>query len=794
MLKNYLKIAWRSLTTNKTYSFINIIGLAIGLAACMLIMLYARHEWSYDSFHKNADRIFWVQAKLKMGSDSVYLPYLNYAGGAALKNRFSSVESFLRIKQPDRDVVVQNSEAPLLKFTESKFLFADSNFFDFFSFRLLAGNRRQVLQQPFSVVLSQTAATKYFGKENPVGKILRYNNTHDFVVTGVAEATPSNSSIRYDFIAPVSSLLSMAGQREQVQADENIFSTYFLLHRPAGAAQLAAALQQQNAARNESRNGDERRYMALPLREIHTVADLDQSNSKYLELFPVVAGLILLLAIFNYISLTTARSAVRSKEVGVRKVLGANRKAITLQFFLESALYTTIAFVIGYLLCLLFQPAFFRFLQISLDNDFLYHPAVLFTFAGLYLLTVLLSAFYPSLVLSAFRPALVLYGRWGGRGGGLSVRKFVTVFQFAISVVLITTGLIIQRQLHFIQHADTGVQRENVVMIPFGPSVGTSGAAFKKEVQSLSAVSDVSVALHPLYKGYDMMGVKPKNSNQMMLLPTLMVDQHFISLVKLHWKLPPAVLPGTNNRNDLVVLNETAVERLNLPSRPIGQKVDGQFEVAGVLKDFNYASLQNKIEPLCLFVLPDSDTAALWANRGGCLYAKLKEGVAVATVMNQLKAIYLKYDQEKPFEAGFLDEAFDAQYKAEDRLAKILGAFTAFAMLIASLGLFGLATFMAVRRTKEIGVRKILGASVQNIALLLSGDFIKLVVVAIVLAWPIAWWAVNSWLQNFAYRITIEWWLFAAAGLLVLLIALLTVAFQAIKTALANPARSLRTE
>ena len=290
------------------------------------------------------------------------------------------------------------------------------------------------------------------------------------------------------------------------------------------------------------------------------------------------------------------------------------------------------------------------------------------------------------------------------------------------------------------------------------------------------------------------MGVKPKNANEMMLLPTLMVDQHFISLLKLKWKTPPADSLFTTNRKDVAVLNETAVERLNLGPQPINQKVDNQFEVAGVLKDFNYTSLQNKIEPLCLFIVQDSDTSALWSHQGGCLFAKIMANANIASLIDQLKNIYEKYDREKPFEIRFMDEAFDAQYKAEDRLSKILNAFTAFAILIASLGLFGLATFMAVQRTKEIGVRKVLGASVQNIVLLLSKDFIKLVILAIVIASPIAWWAVNGWLQNFAYRINIEWWMFAAAGLFVAVIALLTVSYQAVKAAIANPVKSLRTE
>lgn len=793
MLQNHLKTAWRSLTANKTYSLINITGLAIGLAACMLILLYAGHEWSYDQFHKNARRIYWVQAKLKLGSDSLYMPHLGYSTGIQLKDRTPSVESFLRIKQPDRESVVQNVQAPELKFAENKFLFADSNFFTFFSFQLLAGSKTEALHNPFSVVLSQNAAAKYFGKENPIGKIIRYNNAFDFIVTGVAETTPSNSSIAFDFVAPVASLLSMPDHKAAVQQDDPLFSTYFLLKSPAARPQLEAGLQALGAAQNGTGDGS-RRYMALPLKDIRTYAVADQANSKYLRLFPFVAGLILLLAVFNYISLTTARSSVRSREVGVRKVLGASKKNLTIQFFVESTLYTALAFALGFLLCQFFQPFFFRFLQIPLDRSFLYHPAMLLAFALLFVVTAVLSAVYPSLLLSAFRPAAVLYGPFSRQNGGLSIRKFFTVFQFAISVILVVSGMVIQRQIHFVRHADTGIQRDNVVMVPFGSNLGNHYAAFKREVQALPSVQKASVALHPLYKGYDMMGVQQKNSGRMILLPTLMADQHFISLLQLKWKAAPDDALLRSNQKNTVVLNETAVERLDLGSQPIGQKIDDRFAVAGVLKDFNYTSLQHKIEPLCLVIVQDSDTSALWSHQGGCLYAKLLPGASAASLVGQLKGIYEKFDRQKPFEFHFMDEVYNAQYKAEDRLSKILSMFTAFAILIACLGLFGLTTFMAAQRTKEIGVRKVLGASVQNIVLLLSRDFIRLVLLAIVLAAPVAWWAADRWLQNFAYRISLQWWLFALTGVIVIVIALLTVAYQAIKVALANPARSLRSE
>ena len=415
-------------------------------------------------------------------------------------------------------------------------------------------------------------------------------------------------------------------------------------------------------------------------------------------------------------------------------------------------------------------------------------------FATLFIVTVVLAATYPAILLSAYKPILVLYGRFRKQPGGIGVRKFFTVFQFAISVVLIICGIVISRQIYFIKHTDTGVKKENVLMLSFSPNVGKHYAPLKKEILSLPAVQQVSVALHPLYKGYDMMGTIPKNSNQMILMPTFAVDQNYISLLGLKWKYPPVDSVSFLNQKTVAILNETAVEKLSLTGNPVGQKIDDQFTIAGVLQDFNYASLQNKIDGLCLFVTNDSDTSSLWTQRGGSVFIKLSSQARISSLMQDLKSIFERYDPQKPFDYYFLDEAFEAQYKAEDRLSKILTAFTLFTVLLASLGLFGLATFTAIQRTKEIGIRKILGASVENVVALLSTEFLKLVMLAVIIASPIAWWFMNDWLEAFAYRITIKGWMFLAAGGSVILIALITISFQSIKAAIANPVTSLRAE
>ena len=788
MFKNYLKISWRNLIQNKVYSFINITGLAIGLAVCMLIVLYVGHEYSYDRFHKNAERIFSVKSKIKLGNDSLYLTQLPYTTPVELQQTEPSVEAFLRVRQ-EREAIIQNNQEPSLKFAENKFFFADANFFTFFSFKLQRGNKDQVLQNPFSVVISQNIAKKYFGEKDPVGKTIRYNNIYDFIVTGVAGKIPSNSSIEFDFITSISSLYSIAAKDSGQAMEENNFSTYFLLKQPADIS----TVEQQLLRLGQPKNKAIGRYIGTPLTSLRLSEATDNSNTKYLKIFPFVAALILILALINYMSLSTARSTTRTKEIGVRKVLGADRKMIASQFFVESVLFTSIAFVLGYVLCNLFRPLFFDLMQINIDGSFLLNQYILLSFGLLFIITAILAASYPSILLSAYRPVVVLYGKLSRQGGGISVRKFFTVFQFSISVILIVCGIVINKQIDFFRNTDTGVNRENIVLIPFTSNAAKHYEALKKDIGSISATRQVSTALHPMYKGYDMMGTKATSTGQFVFIPWMLVDQDFISLLGLQWKIKPQD-PLFYNNDSAVILNETALQKLGMGNDAVGRKMDDELTVAGVLKDFNYASLQNKIEALCLFVTKDNDSSSLWTKNGGCFFVKINPNVNISRFINEAKTVYGKYDGESPFTYNFLDDAFDAMYKAEDRLLKLLTAFTVFAIFIACLGLFGLAAFMVIQRTKEVGVRKVLGASVAQVTFLLSKDFAKLVLISVVIAAPIAWWIMDKWLTAFAYRTPISWWVFGITACITLSVALITISVQAIKAAVANPVKSLRTE
>ena len=806
MLKNYFTIALRNFRRNKIYSAINIVGLSIGLAVCMLIMLYTAHEYSYDHFHKNADRIFSTsqQTKLKAGDDVMNFSQIDGKLAPEAKQQDPNVESFVRFYQVAHPAaIIENIQNTSLKFSEENFLFADSNFFNFLTFKLLKGNPSSALQSPFSVVISEKAAKKYFGDKDPVGQSLRYNNEYNFSITAVAAKVPSNSNINFDFVASLSSLNIMragTGAQSRSIIESVQCKTYFLLADPKQAPKLSKILTELDQPKFP--NGKPRDDMVFsstfflhPIKDMHLDPnDSYQFDTKYLKIFSLVAVLILLLALINYMSLSTARATLRAKEIGVRKVMGANRKTIAAQFFIESGLYTSMAFVLGYILCVAIQPAFFNFLQIDIDQSFLYSPGMIFLLVGLFLVTLVLAATYPSLVLSAYKPVMVLYGKISKHSGGISVRRFFTVFQFTISIVLIICGLVIERQMYFFMHADTGIDRERIVMVPFASNVGKHYAGFKRETQSLAAISEVSTSKYPMYKGYDIFDITDKNTKRYITLQVLTVDENFVKMLGLKWKIPP--VDSLYYQNGEVIINETALEKLNLGKQPLNETINfgPKQRVAGVLKDFNYQSLEDKIGPLCLFTSKERDTASAWEEMGGCLFAKIKPHANTATALDQIATIYKKYEPMRPFEFRFMDEAFESVYKAEDRLAKISIAFVLITLLIASLGLLGLATFMAEQRTKEIGIRKVLGASVGSITVMLSKDFIKLVMIAIVIASPIAWWAMSKWLQGFAYRIDIGWWVFVAAGLLAIIIALATVSFQAIKAATANPVKSLRTE
>jgi len=799
MLRTYLKIAWRNLVKHKLYSFINISGLSVGLGACMLILLFVAHEHSYDRFHKDPEQLYSVYGRIAIGGDTVQFPQMTYPTGPRVLQSDPSVSSFLRMHSPNQDRVVSNPLSPTLKFTEKDFLFADSNFFSFFSFRLQQGNPGQVLSRPFTMVITEEAAKKYFGNADPIGKTLRYDSAYSFEITGIAAKAPSNSSIRYDFVASLSSRLAMkegGAMRKEQNVAYGEYLTYFRLKEGAKASSVEKTLLQLS---HQTPAGESipARYCLNPLKNTHLNMNFgDPANTTYLGVFPLVAGLILLLALINYMNLATARATLRAKEVGVRKASGASRAKIAQQFYIESALFAIIAFLCGYLLFRIAQPYFYRLMDLSIDASFIYQPMVLISFAGLLLVTIFIAGTYPSLVLSAYNPVAVLYGRMSRQKGGLALRRFLTVLQFSVSIVLIVCSLLIARQLYFFRHTDTGVNRENVLMVTFSNTLRDHYQAFKKEVGNLSGISGTATAHYALYHGYDMTEINREGVEKKLQLVTLTVDDQFIPLLQIPWKIKPAE-PTIYAQDHRVVLNETAVRELRLSGDVIRQQLriggDVPYSVTGVLKDFTYNSLHRKVDPVGLLI--QKDTSINWgASTNGCLFARIRPGVNIPTMISEIKNIYGRYDVNTPFQFQFMDEAFNDRYKAEDRLAGILGMFTGLTILIACLGLFGLAAFTASRMVREIGIRKVLGASVTSLVVLQTRSFIQWVMLSIVIAVPVAWYVMHKWLENFAYKISIGWSVFLLSGLSALLIAALTVSIESIRSSLANPAKNLRSE
>ncbi len=799
MIKNYIKIAWRNLLRHKLFSLINISGLAIGLAVCMLIMLYVAHEHSYDRFSKNADRVFIPNAMIKMRGNVINtMGNMSYASGPIISQGQPTVESYMRILAYFNPVIASNPSSPNKKFSEKNLVFADPGFFKFFSFKILSGDANSVLTNPFSVVISQEIAKKYFGDENPIGKTitLKTDSAYTYQVTGVAENCPSNSSLRYNFVVSNSSFLTTKEAKYYIGPQKLGFGTfklYLLLKHASDTVTLKRGL---DFLGKKNKDFQDMTFSLKPLTDMHlNFSDGDQSNTKYLKIFPLVAVLVLLLALVNYMSLSTAQATLRAKEIGVRKVSGASRKSIAAQFYVESGLYAILSFVLGYLICYLFKPGFLNVLQLKIDDSFLDSPLVLSLLGILLLVTVLAAGSYPSFVLSAFNPVVTLKGKMSKQSGGATVRKVFTTLQFAISVCLIICGIIIDRQLYYFRHADTGINKENVVMIPVGANFGKNYASFNHDVRSLAGIANVATSRYAMFTSYDVYEMDGKTKDQTVSLNALSVDNNFMSLVGLKWKYPPLSASHLTG-DDKLVINELAIERLHLSGNPVGAFVKSgsrKVEIAGVVKNFNFGSMEYAIEPLGLFIVPD--THPYWTMRSGCyLFAKIKPHTNLPTLLSSMENIYKKYDKDTPFNYAFMDDSFNAQYKAEDRLASIFSIFTVLTIILAGMGLFGLAAFTIEQRTKEIGIRKILGASLSSITSLLSGDFLKLILLSILIASPIAWWAMHSWLQHFAYRVSIQLWMFGAAGLLAVFVALITISYHAIKAAIANPVNSLRSE
>jgi putative ABC transport system permease protein len=793
MLKNYFKIAFRNLWRHKIFSSINIMGLAVGMTACFLIFLYVRFELSYDSFHKNADRIYRIVADIKTPTEVINTDRPAWAVPPNVKEEFPEVESFVRIA--DDEVLVRKGDK---SFQEENAAWADSSFFHVFDFRLLKGNPQTALKNQFSIVLSEYAAKKYFGKEDPIGQtLLITGDAFPAKVTGVMKDMPENSQVKVDM------LLSMTTRTQKFDsAADRQWGSYwphaYLLLRPGTNA---TALQKKLPAFLEKRNGtnmkESQMYPTLflePLKDVYlysTRSGPKQGNITNVYIFSIVAIFILLIACINFINLTTARSAERAKEVGIRKVVGAAKVQLTKQFIGESVIICLIAFLLAVLFSWLLLPLFNqlsgKIISHSIFENIRY--LVILFFAAIAI--GFLAGVYPALVLSSFKPVIVLKGKFATGTRGNLLRKALVVSQFTISIGLIIATIIVYNQMQYMRNRDLGFSKDQIMVMD---TYGDKGKdAFKQVLTGIPTVK--SVAMSSSVPGGGNPGAYSEIENikgdlQVANLDLYFVDFDYINQFKIKMVAGRSFSKefGTDT-TQAMVLNEAAVKMFGYtsPQQAIGKRFKQwgrEGKIIGVMKDFHFRSLQQPIKPLTMRIEPEGNNL-------------VSVNVSAANLPATIASIEKKWKElipKRPFSYYFLDEFFDRQYRSEERFGKLFLNFAVLAIFISCLGLLGLASHSTIQRTKEIGIRKVLGASTSTIVNLLSIDFLKLVAISSLIAFPLAWFTMHKWLQDFAYRTGVSWWIFVIAGILATLIALFTISFQAIRAAVANPVKSLRSE
>lgn len=795
MIANYFKIAWRHLTKNKLYSFINISGLAIGIIGCLFIGLYIWHEWSYDRFHGNSDRIARVTWEYKFENTVEKTSFTGSKVGPEFLRQFPETEAFVRLLKIPRVISFEEK-----LFEEKNFLFADSTFFTIFSFELIQGNPRTVLSSPENIVITQTMAEKYFGNGKAIGKTLTMGGTKDFVVTGIAKDAPDNSQIKFDFVAPFATLNAA---KEEKYSEANYF-TFLLLKDPDNFRPLQQKIkryiEQVAMAEMDLEGGNYMMYHLEPLTDIHLKSKLDglepTSSSTYLWILGAVALLILLIACVNYTNLSIAQAAGRSSEIGMRKVLGAGKRNIFYQFLSEAVLLTLVAFIITVLVSYYLLPYFNRLSGKEIDLTILYEPATLLLLLLLSLIVAFMAGAYPAIVLARGKVITTLKRGFSFTGPTL-LRKYLIIFQFVISIFLIIATVVILQQLSFMKDRDLGYNKDHLIILPVDPQIREKFDDLKAAMEEIPGVASIAAAYEdPTHIGWSD-GLTSSENKQRISIKAMPSDENIVETLGLEIiagenftlrdiKMADPELHGDNIQYTYM-LNEAAVHALGwTPQEAIGKRVAKNREgiIRAVVKNFHFRSLHEPIGPLVIF---------MDKRFTGAMFVKLKDANVPATLAS-LKNFWKDRIPHRPFEYQFLDENYASLYKAEQNIASVFITFSIVAILLACLGLFALTAYSMVQRTKEIGIRKILGATVTNILTLVSTDFLKLIIIAVIIAVPLSFLAADKWLESFAYRIEVEWWVIVMAAMSTLIIATVTVCVQALKTAINNPIRNLKTE
>ncbi len=794
MLKNYFKIALRNLRRQKGYTFINVAGLAVGIAACLLIGLYVREELSYDRFHERAERIY----RVAMNAYTPNAPpgrfaVSNWLDAPNLRAEHPEIESLSRLA-PWTSNVKHNGRY----FFDDDFFFADSTFFEVFTFPMVQGDPTSALRDPFSLVMTEETEQKYFGAESGLGKTLVLNDTLLFTVAGIVSNVPANSHFTFDFLVSWAMFEALQPRTDQY--------TYLLLRENVSPETFEAKISDlimRGDAGEQLRSGGGRVELELqPLTKIYLHSDRNleigpTGDVRYVYVFSAVAAFVLLIACINFMNLSTARSMERAKEVGVRKVFGSSRAALIRQFINESLLITFIAllFAVGIVSAAL--PFFNDLTGKEMAFSTLLRPLSLLGLIGLALVVGLLAGSYPAFALSRFKPVEVLKGAFKSTGRGVRLRQGLVIFQFTISVVLIAGTLIVFQQLHFMQSQNLGFDKEQVVVVNAtgvpDQQITQQYQTVKQELKQHPSVQDVSASNVVPGRGswVSIVSAEHLAEDESRRMQVVVVDHDFLNTMGIGLVAGrPFSAAFETDAQEAVLLNEAAVENFgwHSPEEALGKQIrlldDREATVVGVMRDYHHQSLRQKIEPTIMYIIPST------FNYFSVRFITQD----VPALLAHLEKTWQRLFPGLTFNYFFLGDDFERQYRAEEQLTKVFGTFAFLAILIACLGLFGLASFMTAQRTKEIGVRKVLGASVPSIVALLSKDFLKLVGIAFVIAVPVAYYAMSRWLQDFAYRIEIGPWVFLGAGALALLIALLTVSYQAVRAATANPTEALRSE
>lgn len=795
MFKNYFKTAWRNLWKNKTMAVINVLGLVTGITCCLLIGLYIQHEYSFDKFQTKGDRIARVIMDYRFNSgDGNKVAVTSTRVLPVFARTFPEIETGMRMSSAVRVVTLGDQ-----KFEEKNVVYADSTFFDLFSFSLSQGNPKQALSGLNKVVLTSSTARKYFGNESPMGKILQMGaNATPYEVTGILPDLPSNSQLQFDFLCSFSSLQA---NQEKTWWNAN-YTTFLLLKKETDFAPLEAKIKTFMDKDMKGANASIT-FTLEPFERIHLHSPYDglvpNTNITYLYILTGVALLILSIACFTYVNLSTARSIDRSREVGIRKAIGALKQQIFRQFIVESFLLCTLSVLVSAGILMLVLPAFSHLSGATLSPEALFSPAILGTIALIVVAISFLAGSYPALVLAAFKPVKVLKGASSKTSSGAWLRKTLIVFQFGISVFLVIGTLIIHQQMTFIRNKKLGYDRDHIVVMTLDNKLLDKYSTLKAQLRNQPGVVSVtrSNALPTgISSGFNMRSATMAETDNMAVTAAI-IDEDYLSTMGIelvagqplsHQDEIDATLDSVELRYYHYILNESAAKVLGwTPQEAIGKKmfVDASRpgEVKGVTKDFHFQSLHSPVMPLVLF----SDT---W---GSNLLIKIS-GKNIPATLAAIGATWKSMAPYRPFSYHFLDEDYNRQYESEQRLGTIMNIFAAIAIVLACMGLFGLSYHAMQQRQKEIGIRKVLGASVAQILVLVSSNFLALVLIAFAIAIPATWWAMSSWLQDFAYRINISWIVFAAAGLVVVLIAAVTIGVQAVRAALVNPVKSLKNE